>query len=205
MIGEVVHTNKMLKYDNYFLISLFSLVVVTFIYFAKISEERKNKIYLYLFLLTIFAFIIWSAFLSYEQYFVWQNHPLSKYLLPPYQKIDYYLNYAFFHFWRDFVFRLIGVCFIILFMNFLNFLFQRDIFYDDEKILIPYFSLFLFFPYNMGFIFLGFFVLLLSILFKKEAMSQRFSFKNYWLFLAWFVFILQPILSNNYTFLKYAP
>jgi len=195
----------MLRYDNYFLISLVSLVLISVVYFLKIEEKRKVKIYLALFLLSVLFFIFWSAFLSYKQYLLWQSHPISKYLLPPYQKIDYFLNYAYFHFWRDFVYRLIGVGFVFLFMNFLNFIFRRDIFYDDEKILIPYFSLFYFFPYNMFFIFLGFLVLLLNILIKKEAMSQRFSFQRYWLYLAWLVFILQPILSNNYEFLKYKP
>jgi len=206
LIGEAVYINKMLKYDNYFLISLASLVLISIVYFLKIEEKKKVKTYLVLFLLSVLLFIFWSVFLSYQQYLLWQSHSVSKYLLPPYQKIDYFLNYAYFHFWRDFVYRLIGVGFIFLFMNFLNFIFRRDIFYDDEKILIPYFSLFYFFPYNMFFIFLGFLVLLLNILITRKGLTaQRFSFQRYWLHLAWLVFVLQSILSNNYEFLKYKP
>jgi hypothetical protein len=196
----------MLKYDNYFLISLVSLVLISIVYFSKIREERKAEIYFVLCLISILFFVLWSTFLSYQQYILWSNHPVSKYLLPPYQKIDYFLNYVYFHYWRDFYYRLLGILLILIFMKFLNFIFDRDIFYEDEKILIPYFSLFYFFPYNMFFIFLGFLVLLLNILIKKElSQSKRFSFKNYWLYLAYLVFILQPILSNYYEFLKYAP
>jgi hypothetical protein len=204
-----------MQYDNYFWIAFFFLFLTTIFYFSKVSEEKKNKIYLFLFYLTISVFVLWSLFLSLAQYFVWKNHQFSKYLLPPYQKIDYYLSYVYFHFWRDFIFRLIGVLIIILLMNFLNFVFRRDIFYDDEKILVPYFSLFFPFPYNTLFLFIGFFVLFLLITIKTITINlrtsdvrrfqKRGSFKQYWLYLALILFILQPFLLSNYEFLKYTP
>jgi len=211
-----------LQYDNYFLISALFLFVTVVFYFLKIGDERKNKIYLILFYLALSFFISWSLFLSLTQYFIWKNHPFSKHLLPPYQKINYYLNYAYFHFWQDFSFRLIGVLLIILLMNFLNFIFHRDIFYEDEKILVPYFSLFFRFPYNALFLIIGFFILFLiiliknaknnlQILFHQKAESgifiskERLSFRNYWLYLSLILFILQPFFLSNYEFLKYSP
>ena len=200
-----------LQYDYYFFISVLFLLFITIFYFLKIEENKKNKIYLFLFYLTLFFFILWSLFLSYNQYLIWKNHPLSKFLLPPYQKIDYFIGYAYFHFWRDLVFRLIGVLIILLLMNFLNFVFNRDIFYDDEKILIPYFALFFRFPYNTLFLFIGFFALFSIIFIKNILFSQRlsstfyFSFRNYWLYLAILLLILQPLILSNYKFLKYTP
>jgi hypothetical protein len=196
-----------LQYDNYFLASFFFLLLTAIFYFSKISEEKKNKIYLILFYLTILIFTFWSLFLSLAQYFIWKNHQFSKYLLPPYQKINYYLSYAYFHFWRDFIFRLIGVLIIVLSMNFLNFVFRRDIFYDDERILVPYLSLFFRFPYNALFLIIGFFVLFLIILIFNfpSLTSNRYSFKQYWLYLALTLFLLQPFFLSNYKFLKYTP
>jgi len=197
-----------IQYDDYFFISALFLILATIFYFLRIEESKKNRIYLFLFYLTIITFIGWSLFLSYAQYLIWENHPFSKYLLPPYQEIDYYLGYAYFHFWMDFVFRLIGVLIIILLMNFLNFIFHRDIFYEDEKILVPYFSLFFRFPYNALFLVIGFFVLFLIIIiksFKIEVQDRRFSFRNYWHYLALLLFFLQPFILSNYKFLKYSP
>jgi hypothetical protein len=196
-----------LQYDNYFWIAFFFLFLTSIFYFSKISEEKKNKIYLILFYLTIFFFIFWSLFLSLAQYLIWKNHQFSKYLLPPYQKIDYYLSYAYFHFWRDFIYRLIGVLIIMLLMNFLNFVFRRDIFYDDEKILVPYLSLFFRFPYNSFFLLIGFFALFLIILIFNfpSITSYRYSFRQYWLYLALILFLLQPFILSNYEFLKYTP
>jgi hypothetical protein len=203
------------QYDKYFLIAFLFLLLTSIFYFSKISEEKKNKIYLTLFYLTILVFTFWSLFLSLAQYFVWKNHQFSKYLLPPYQKIDYYLSYAYFHFWRDFIFRLIGVLIIILLMNFLNFVFRRDIFYDDEKILVPYLSLFFRFPYNALFLAIGFFILFLLITIKTLAINiwtsdvqilhKRESFRQYWFYLALILFLLQPFILSNYEFLKYTP
>jgi hypothetical protein len=196
-----------LQYDNYFWIAFLFLFLTFIFYFSKTSEEKKNKIYLILFSLTILFFTFWSLFLSLAQYLVWKNHYFSKYLLPPYQKIDYYLSYAYFHFWRDFIFRLIGVLIIVLLMNFLNFVFRRDIFYDDEKILVPYLSLFFRFPYNALFLLIGFFALFLIILISHfpSPTSNRYSFRQYWLYLALILFLLQPFILSNYEFLKYTP
>jgi hypothetical protein len=205
----LIKLNQFLQIDKYFFISLFFLLILTFIFFKEKREEFRKRYYSILLLLAILIFIAYSLFLTLGQYFIWQNHPLSKYLLPPHQSINYFFNYSYFHFWRDFFFRFLGMVSIFLLMKGLDFLFQRDIFYDDEKILIPYLSLFFFFPYNILFILIGFFVLLLIIgiliLFKKMNFWDRYSFRNYWLLLCWFLFFFQPFILTNYQFLQYKP
>lgn len=197
-----------LRYDNYYLFSAFFLFLITIVKILKISDKIKNRIYLILFILTILIFILWSLFLSVKQYYIWKNNIFSKYLLPPYQNITYYLNYSYFHFWRDFIFRLLGIFVVIIFMKTLSFLLKRDIFYDDEKILVPYFSLFIFFPYNIMFLFLGFFVLELVIIFNmifKFKDNRYYSFRDFWIFLAWIVFLSAPFIFDNYKILQFKP
>lgn len=200
---------QFLQYDIYFPLSFVFLIILSLIYFTKIEEVRKAKIFLLIFILVLVSFILWSISLTFLQYQLWRQNPISQYLLPPYQKISYFLNYVYFHFWRDFFYRLLGSFFAFFFLNFLNFVFKRDIFYEEEKILIPLLALFYFFPYNLLLIYLGFFMLLLIIMvnfFRKEIHPQeRFSFKNYWLFLAWFFFFSSPIFLTNYKFLQFKP
>ena len=200
---------QFLNHDIYFPLSLIFLVILTKIYFSKTEEEKKAKSYFLILILVLVFFILWSAFLSTVQYFLWKNHPISKYLLPPYQEIDYFLNYAYFRFWRDFFYRILGILFILLFFKFLNFSFKRDIFYKDEKNLIPILSIFFFFPYNILFMVLGFFMLLLittmKIYRKKTDLNKYFSFRNYWLALAWVLFLIAPVVLSNYKFLQFKP
>lgn len=45
-------------------------------------------------------FVTWGAYTTIATYNLWKNDPFSKYLLPPYQPVDYFYGYAFSHFWR---------------------------------------------------------------------------------------------------------
>ncbi len=201
--------NQFINLDKYFFASLIFLIILTILFFKNNDENKRKKYFLFCFFITIIIFTLWSSFLTIFQFIFWQNHPFSKYLLPPYQSINYFLSYSYFHFWRDFVFRLLGIIFVFLIMKGLNFTFKRDIFYDDEKILIPYLSLFFFFPYNIFFIFIGFFVLLLKLItlgiLKNMRLGKRYTFRNYWLLLAWLIFLFQPLILTNYEILKYKP
>ncbi len=200
---------QFLQYDIYFPLSFVFLVILSSVYFSKVEESKKKRNLSLVFVFTIIFFIFWSALLTFWQYQLWRSNPISRYLLPPYQKIDYFLNYAYFHFWRDFFYRLLGSVLLLFLINFLNFIFKRDIFYDEEKILIPILGLFVFFPYNLILVFTGFFMLLLIIIFnffkKKNSLNERFSFKNYWLFLAWLMLLCAPLILINYKFLQFKP
>lgn len=207
-----IYLNKIshfLNYDIYFPFSFIFLLFLTIVYFSKINEERKIRILKLILAIICFIYLTWSLFLTFLQYKIWQNDALSRYLLPPYQKINYFLSYAYFHFWRDLVYRFLGVILTISFFLLLNFVFKRDIFYKEEKIFVSSILLFYFFPYNLLLIFLAFFVLLLlimvAILKQKKLIHQRFSLKNYWPLLAWLFLLLSPFILTDYKFLKYKP
>lgn len=200
---------QFINLDKYFFLSLIFLIILTILFLKNNDENKRKKYFLFCFLFTIVIFIIWSSFLTISQFILWKNNSFSKYLLPPYQSIAYFLGYSYFHFWRDFFFRLLGIVFVFILMKGLNFTFKRDIFYDDENILIPYLSSFFFFPVNIFFIFGGFFVLLLKLvilgILKRINLEDRYSFRNYWLLLAWLIFLSQPLILINYEILKYKP
>lgn len=198
-----------LQIDQYLFFSFVFLLILTLLFYKLKSEEKKKNLFYFILLLSILVFIIWSFVLSFWQYLIWKNNSFSKYLLPPYQNINYFLNYVYFHFWRDLFFRILSLFLILIFLKIINFIFKRDIFYDDEKILIIQLALFFVFPINILFVYFSFFLLLLiigaSIIIKKIPLNMKYSFKNYWLITAWIILLIEPLLINNNYFLKFKP
>ena len=52
---------------------------------------RHHRLIWYISVAAIFGIAFYWSFLQYD---VWQKHPLSKFLLPPYQSLTYYLQYV---------------------------------------------------------------------------------------------------------------
>ncbi len=167
------------------------------------------RIYYFIFYILILAFLGYSLFLMRMQYEVWKMNPISKYILPPYQDISYFWGYSLFHYFRDFYFRLLGALLSLVVIFLINFSLKRDVFYDEEKILVPLLNLFFSFPYNIFFVMSGFFMLLLIIMVKifinPQNLFRYYSFKNYWLLWATVLFMVQPLFISNYYFLQYRP
>ncbi|MER3581582.1 MAG: hypothetical protein C4347_01910 [Patescibacteria group bacterium] len=187
------------QFDIYFLFSLLFSTISLSLFFI-IKEDKREKIFkLILFFLLIFYFL-YSSFLLIIQYYVWKNSPFSKYLLPPYLPITYFLSYSLFMFFRDFFFRIIGLFLIILIANLIIFILKRDPFYEDEKPIIYLCSMLLSFPYNFFFIFLSFFILLLMGILSWKV-KEYISFRNFWLILINLLLILEPFIFSNFTFL----
>lgn len=57
--------------------------------------------------ITVILFIIENAYGTIVTYGLWKNDPVSRYLLPPYEKA-YFYQYAYFHFWRKDVMALLA-------------------------------------------------------------------------------------------------
>lgn len=196
--------NQILNLDIYFLISLI-VNIFSLIFFLIIKEENKRKeFFLKILIFTILIFFFYSILLSTLQYFLWKKHPLSKFLLPPYQSIFYFLSYSFFNFFRDFIFRLLGLISVLLIFKLIIFSFKRDPFYEDEKYIIYLITLFFSFPYNFFIISLSFIILLLmavlSLLFSKEN-NKYYSFRNFWLIYSFIFLLFEPLFFQKISFL----
>lgn len=185
---------------------LLTIILLTIILLTK---KRSTKYILFIFLFTLNFGIIWGSFLAFMQYQTWKNHPISQRLLPPFQDISYFLQYSLFHFFRDFWFRLWGILLTFGFIFLIIFILKRDPFYNEEKLLIPLLTFMFPFPYNISFIIVGFFLLMvyMSFLFftKKINLREMKSFYGFWLLLAWIFVILKPFFYQNIKFIFNKP
>lgn len=69
---------------------------------------------------------------SYQQYQIWHKHDISRYLLPPFQSIVYFLKYSFTHFFETYLISLgAGLLFLWL-ANLLNNRCQKRFFEEGE-------------------------------------------------------------------------
>jgi len=192
---------EILFLDIYYPLSFLFLILSFLSYFFK--EEKRINYLGFLLVSLILTFLFYSFLLSFLQYFLWKNNNFSKFLLPPHTSFSYFLNYVFFNFFRDLIFRLLGFLLVFTFLYLIFFTFKRDPFYDDEKYFILISSLLFSFPYNFFFIFISFFILLLmatlSILFKKG--KEYYSFRFFWLPLSLLILILEIPLYKKFFFL----
>ena len=70
--------------------------------------------------MTVTLFLLRALLLTYATYSLWQAALPSKYLLPPYQPISYFLQYSMIHFFASFFLALgvgIIVCAVLFFLN----------------------------------------------------------------------------------------
>lgn len=183
-----------------------ALILLTIIWLIK---NRSTKNLLSVFLIALVFSLVWGSILTIIQYKEWQTHPISQKLLPPFQNINYFLQYSIFHFFRDFWFRLLGVLLTFSFLYLINFILKRDPFYDEEKLLIPLLTFLFPFPYNAFFLLVGFVILLFYMFFlllmKRISLKERRSAYGLWLVLAWIFVLLQPIFYQNSQFILTKP
>lgn len=147
------------------------------------------------------GFVLWilSAliFISSAQYLAWAGGAPTKYLLPPYQSINYFLIYVWWRFWASQVLSL-GVALVIFYLaKWYNRRHDNGFFYDEElyylatgvflvghPLWIFYFIAVIIFASAV----IGFRALVLG---KKE----KFSLYYFWLPTAAFVIIISKWLS----------
>lgn len=91
------------------------------IYFSLHNGSRKTTIIRYAAGTTIALFSLRALLLTYATYSLWSRTLPSKYLLPPYQPISYFLQYSFIHFFASFLLSIgvgLAVCVTLLFLNY---------------------------------------------------------------------------------------
>lgn len=91
----------------------------------------------FLFWSAVLVFVVFAFYNTRAQFFIWFNNDVSKYLIPPYSTINYFLEYAFYHFWLSRLISLIvGLIFFYLARYYNN---KHDnVFFEKEE---PYFLL----------------------------------------------------------------
>lgn len=176
----------------HYLISLIINLILIIIFIF--SKEIFHRWLLPIILVILILLLAHSLILSYFQYLVFKSHPLSQYLLPPYQNINYFLGFVFYHYFRNFYFRLVGALLNFLIMFILNSLFKKTLFYEREYNIILIVSLLIDFPFNLLLIPLNLFIIMFlhiqNLIFKKNSPFQKISAQNYWLIISLFIIII---------------
>ncbi|MGC8981413.1 MAG: hypothetical protein ACP5JU_00465 [Minisyncoccia bacterium] len=186
------------KYFPYFL-SLITSFILLYFY---LKHKKKYIPLTILIFLTIFFIHIFL--LSYFQYKIWQNNPLSKFLLPPYTPISYFLSYSYHHFYKNFIWRIISGIFILSLILFLNKIFKNSLFYEEEYIIVPSVTLLVDFPFSFLIFFSGLSFLLFKHIISKEI-YEKISIKDYWIFISIFFIILNMVIFEKGLFISLMP
>lgn len=80
-------------------VSIFSFLALATVFGAQLMRPSSlPRVARAAFFISIFFILFLSAYYSYHQYFFWKENPVSKFLLPPHQGIDYFISYSFFNF-----------------------------------------------------------------------------------------------------------
>ncbi len=188
----------LLQNFHYYFSLIVCLLLIIFLIIKKFNF-KFNAIKLSILILSLF--FLQSIFLSYFQYLAFKEHPISKYLLPPYQPLSYFIFYSLYHYFSDFYFRILGGIINLLTVIVLNFLFKKTLFYDDEYRIVFLSSILINFPFNLLIIPLNllliFFIHFKNFLFQKQFILEKISTKNYWLFICFFLIIINIIFIND--------
>lgn len=162
----------------------------------KILEHQKSIINVscFMFYVSWIVIFILLFYQSYQQYQVWSQNEVAKFLLPPHQSISYFIFYVSARFFAPYLISL-AVAIIFLFSaKILNKKYQERFFYPEE----PYFgSLAIFLSAHPGWLFYLIFVILTYLFIHLFGISvypgtyQRFSAYWLWIPMAIFVILLQ--------------
>ena len=197
-------TNLLLQ--NYQQLSAFILIIYL------IFNNKKPILNWIIAFLCFLAFNLTTIlFLTYFQYKIWYFHPVSKFLLPPYTPISYFLSYSYHHFFKEFIWSLVGGLLVFLIMLIVNNIFKKTLFYKEEFIKVPILASFLSFPFNFLFFFSGLILILLIHLFYlikyRKIIEEKISINKYWVFLALFfiIFNIYSKLNSQILFMNIQP
>ena len=151
------------------------------------------------------ALLVVAVFAFYNtrnQFLLWFNDDLSKYLIPPYSTINYFLEYAFYHFWLSHAISLvIGLIFFYSAHYYNNK--HAKVFFEKEELYFLLTSIFIVghpgWILYLGIIFI--FTLLYAICHWLIARQiSRISFYYWWLPLGALALILDVFLSKHWSF-----
>ncbi len=168
---------------------------------ASLYLKRRCFVFKCLFIGAIILILGWSCFQSYQQYQIWSGNALSKYFIPPYQSIAYFLKYSFTLFFKSYLISLMAGLLFLWLANLLNNRCQKRFFEEGE----PYLGTLAIFVlgqpfwifYFIAMMLVGFLGSLFLALKAKKNKTQsfiRFPFYHFWIPVAIIVMIIGKIL-----------
>lgn len=130
--------------DYFFIFLVIALTGALFWYRRKLKQASGNSKFVNLFpkllnwtwFLSIIGIIGVNIYLSYLQYQAFQDSELSKFLLPPYQGIGYFVSYVFARFFAQWVVAAAVSLLVSMVARFLNKKFGERFFEKEEIALI---------------------------------------------------------------------
>ncbi len=153
-----------------------------------VSFSKFLKIIWTLSVLIIFGILFYW---SYLQYSFWQGSEMTRYLLPPYQSISYFISYVGVRFFGPWFLALLASFLISGAVRFLNKKFEERFFEDEEIRLI---ALGIFLTGYPGFIFYLVSILVVGVLlstFYFLLSKGRMPFYYFWMPMAIFAMIMK--------------
>ena len=96
-----------------------------------LSRFRKR-----IWILVTSIIILGNFLLAYVQYRTWNNNPVGKFLLPPYQSWAYFIKYSSIEFFAPYIVSGLIAVIVVGSVVWLNNRFDRRFFYSDEYLLI---------------------------------------------------------------------
>ncbi len=178
-----------------FFISLAILIVIlgaqVFLRSFGINWPKISKYFFGAAIVSIFIFLF---FQSYQQYLFWLKDDVSKYLLPPYTSISYFIFHVFMKFFAPYLISLMAAALFLLFAKIFNKKYAERFFYPHESYLAAS-SIFL--VGHPGWLFYGIFLIVVYFLTHLYSLfiiynsSRRISLCYLWLPTAIFVILIQ--------------
>lgn len=98
--------------------------------FKKIEADSRG--YFYIFIISIFIIFGMLFYQSYQQYQVWSQNEPSKFLLPPYQTLNYFVFYVFMRFFVPYLISLIAAFLFFFAAKILNKKYEERFFEPEE-------------------------------------------------------------------------
>lgn len=173
------------------------------------------KISKYFFRAAIVLIFVSLFFQTYVQYQLWLKNDISKYLLPPYTSINYFIFYAFTRFFAPYLTSSIAAILFLLAAKIINKKHEERFFYPEEYYLG---ALGIFLSGHPGWLFYLVFVILFYLLihilslltsyflhltsYKSYILPQRISLYCLWIPMAIFVIIMNNIFLPHLSWWK---
>lgn len=161
------------------------------LWLAMTEKKRSELIFKWIFFTAIILIFGFLSYQSYQQYQIWSQDELSKFLLPPYQSINYFLYYIGVRFFVAYAISLLAALVFIVAAKFLNKKYDERFFYQEEFYLG---AIGLFLSGHPGWLFYIIAVILIYLLIHLYSLfiihnsSNRISF--YWLWIPAAIFVI---------------